>query len=562
MSTASTFEAVSALAAELRDLPLTLELPDVAEGRALRDELAGQIDDYVLPRLREVDAPLLAVIGGSTGAGKSTLVNSLVGRVVSAAGVLRPTTTTPVLIANPADLSWFEGDRILPGLPRSTGSAPRGEQVLHVLADADVPNGIALLDAPDVDSVVTANRDLAAQLLAAADLWLFVTTASRYADAVPWEFLRQARARSTALAVVLNRVPEDALDEVPRHLHEMLRREGLEDAPVLTVPEVGLRDGAIPPAALAPVASWVENLASDAAARAEVVRRTLEGALDSIPARVRVLERHLRAQITAAADLADDAADAYRLAFDEISHGLSGGALLRGEVLARWHEFIGTGDVMRSLQTGIGRVRDRLQGLLTGRPPVEREVRHEVERSIETVVGAAADKAAERTVEGWRARPYGRHLIDAGAVPPSSSPQLRASVESEVWAWQGRVLDLVRAEGAGKRAAGRAVSFGVNAVGAALMIAVFAQTGGLTGGEVAIAGGTAALSQRLLEALFGDEAVRELTNKARADLLGRLSQLLEAERDRYTEVASKQAPSPARADALAARAADLEAARL
>lgn len=561
MSAGSIHQTVAALGAELREVSLSLELPDVAEARALRDELAGQIADYVLPRLREIDAPLLAVVGGSTGAGKSTLVNSLVGRVVSPAGVLRPTTTTPVLIANPADLSWFEGDRILPGLPRSTGLPGGGRQVLHVVADADVPNGIALLDAPDVDSVVAANRELATQLLAAADLWLFVTTASRYADAVPWEFLRRARARSTALAVVLNRVPEDALEEVPRHLHEMLRKEGLEDAPVLTVAEVALHDGLIPPAAAEPVVSWLQSLASDAAARAEVVRRTLEGALDSIPARVRVLEGHLRAQVTAAADLSDDAADAYALALQEISDGLSGGALLRGEVLARWHEFIGTGDVMRSLQTGIGRVRDRLQGLLTGRPPVEREVRHEVERSIETVVAAAADKAAERTVAAWRARPHGRHLIETAGVPLSSSPQLRASVESEVWAWQGRVLDLVRAEGAGKRAAGRAVSFGVNAVGAALMIAVFAQTGGLTGGEVAIAGGTAALSQRLLEALFGDEAVRELTNKARSDLLGRLSQLLEAERDRYTEVASREAPSPAKPDALTARAADLEGAR-
>ena len=42
------------------------------------------------------------------------------------------------------------------------------------------------MDAPDVDSVVEDNRDLAATLLAGADLWIFVTTAARYADAVPW----------------------------------------------------------------------------------------------------------------------------------------------------------------------------------------------------------------------------------------------------------------------------------------------------------------------------------------------------------------------------------------
>ena len=74
--------------------------------------------------------------------------------------------------------------------------------------------GLALLDAPDIDSVVSANRDLAAQLLAAADLWIFVTTAARYADAVPWDLLRQASERGTSVAVVLDRVPAASLDEI------------------------------------------------------------------------------------------------------------------------------------------------------------------------------------------------------------------------------------------------------------------------------------------------------------------------------------------------------------
>ena len=554
-------DAVASLAAHLDQVELPLDVPGVADARRDRAELSGQIRDYLLPRLKEIDAPLLAVVGGSTGAGKSTLVNSLLRRVVSAAGVLRPTTTTPVLITHPDDAAWFEGDRILPGLARSTGAPAAGSSALHLLADSDVPAGIALLDAPDVDSVVEANRYLATQLLAAADLWLFVTTASRYADAVPWEFLRRARARSTALALVLNRVPPEAVEEVPAHLGEMLRREGLQDAPVLTVPEVALEDGLIPAAALEPVRSWLDGLAADATARAEVVRTTLHGALDSIPARVGAINAQLQAQITAADDLASDASDAYAAALHEIEDGLSGGALLRGEVLARWHEFVGTGDIMRSLQTGIGRFRDRIQAFVTGQPPVEREVRHELERGIETVVIAAADKASERTVASWRARSQGRALIESGAVPLGSSSQLTSAVESEVWAWQGHVLELVRAQGANKRAAGRAVSFGVNAVGAALMIAVFAQTGGLTGGEVAIAGGTAAVSQRLLEALFGDEAVRNLTNEARKDLLERLRRLLQAESARYGEVVRERAPSRDQVSQLTERVTELEEAR-
>jgi hypothetical protein len=198
--------------------------------------------------------------------------------------------------------------------------------------------------------------------------------------------------------------------------------------------------------------------------------------------------------------------------------------------------------------------------VLTGQPPVEKEVRTEVERGIETIVIAACDKAVERTLEGWRSSHAGRSLLESEGVPRSSSSQLAAAVESEVRAWQGHVLELVRAQGANKRAAGRAVSFGVNAVGAALMIAVFAQTGGLTGGEVAIAGGTAAVSQRLLEALFGDEAVRNLTNDARKDLLSRLAGLLDAETARFEVVARRSTPDQAAVGELEAALAAIEAA--
>ena len=97
-------------------------------GRAARPRSrrsSRQLDDYVLPRLAEVDAPLLAVVGGSTGAGKSTLVNSLLGREVSPPGVIRPTTRAPVLVHHSSDAHWFTGTRILPGLARSSGTERR-----------------------------------------------------------------------------------------------------------------------------------------------------------------------------------------------------------------------------------------------------------------------------------------------------------------------------------------------------------------------------------------------------------------------------------------------------
>ena len=89
--------------------------------------------------------------------------------------------------------------------------------------------------------MVESNRELAGQLLAAADLWVFVTTAARYADAVPWDLLRTAQERGTALAVVLDRVPPEAVGEVAADLAGMLQRAGLAGARLFVIEERPLR---------------------------------------------------------------------------------------------------------------------------------------------------------------------------------------------------------------------------------------------------------------------------------------------------------------------------------
>ncbi|MCW2829747.1 MAG: transporter, partial [Aeromicrobium sp.] len=186
--------AMSSLFVGVRDVSLRLEAPDVADALRTKAAVLDQLSDYVLPRLVQLDAPLLAVVGGSTGAGKSTLVNSLVGERVTESGVLRPTTRSPVLVHHPDDAEWFQPDRILPDLARTT-VAGNDTYALRLASSSRIPPGLAILDAPDVDSIDRGNRELAAQLLAAADLWLFVTSAARYSDQVPWDYLRQAAER-------------------------------------------------------------------------------------------------------------------------------------------------------------------------------------------------------------------------------------------------------------------------------------------------------------------------------------------------------------------------------
>ena len=95
---------------------------------------------------------------------------------------------------------------------------------------------------------------------------------------------------------------------------------------------------------------------------------------------------------------------------------------------------------------------------------------------------------------------------------------------------------MVRTEGADKRSTARFLAYGVNGLSVALMVVVFSQTAGLTGAEVGIAGGGAVLGQKLLEAVFGDQAVRTLSERARRKLEVRIRALLEEERARYTDL--------------------------
>lgn len=537
--------ALTDLRTAVADLRLPLEVAGAEADRELAHRLRDQLDDHLLPRVRQLGAPLLAVVGGSTGAGKSTLVNSLLREQVSEAGVLRPTTRSPVLVHHPDEAAWFTTDRILPRLPRATGDGATG--ALRLLAHPGVPRGIGLLDAPDIDSVVAENRRLGEELLGAADLWVFVTTAARYADAVPWDLLGEAARRRAVVACVLNRVEPGARAAVSGHLRQMLAEHGL-DAQVIVVPESRIEAGLLPPAAVSELDHWLRAVVGNASSRDAVVQRTIRGAIEDLLAAAPRLAAAVDTQRRHGDRLRESVTSAYAAAKQDVAAATEDGTMLRGEVLARWQEFVGTGEVLRAVEERVGTWRDRITAAVRGRPAPE-TVARAVGDGLVHLVSDAADRAAERAHAAWHADPAGQELL-AGLRLSRASGDLPERTAEQVRAWQTAVLQLVSTEGAERRTTARVLSFGVNGLGAALMVAIFAHTGGLTTAEVGVAGGTAVVAQRLLEAVFGDDAVRRLTTVAHEDLQRRVDGLLDAEADRFRTVLAAADVRPEAADRL------------
>lgn len=545
-----------------------------ATARTLLAAMARQLDDYILPRSASVDNPLTIVVGGSTGAGKSTLVNTLLGEPLTQSGAIRPTTRHPVLLHRAEDEAALSPERFLPTLPRTRTSGmnagsqalpgldPKIARALIPITTSALPQGIALIDAPDIDSVSEENRTLAKELLSAADLWLFVTTANRYADAVPWELLHEAAARSIAIAVVLNRVPEGDEEAIENDLRRMLDEAGIHAVLIHTVTEQPRdENGMLAPVSLAPLTLWIRELGADAPARAAIARQTLAGAVETLAGNLQVLAAEQARQQAAHQSLASIVAEEYEDALTTIDGALSDGSLLRGEVLSRWHDFVGTGDFFRSLDSTIGRLRDRVGSALRGQPAAAQKVEDALESGIHAVVLDAAARASENTRTRWRASRAGRSLLarlDAPQAVSSASEQstdgeakgevqsaediFSAAVAEQIRLWQGSVLEMIREEGADKRKRARFLSLGVNAAAVMLMVAAFSLTGGITGIEAGIAGGSGVVGTKLLESIFGEDAVRRMATRARTDLLERMSGLLTEHAQPFTAVLEETDP--------------------
>jgi adenylate kinase family enzyme len=510
---------LAALADRRLALP-TANLAAAARARQLHDHLYG----FVRPRLADIDAPLLVLLVGPTGAGKSSLLNTIAGAEVSKAGVLRPTTRDAVLFASESD-----SRRIL----ESGRLGAIAKERLRIAEPPAGSDGVAVIDAPDVDSVELDNRQLADVLVESCDLCVFVTTATRYADLVPWEVLSRVRERGLPLVVVLNRVPAEAQDRAAV-VADAKRLLGQADVIVVDEGDLDQSVDGLSREKARPLLERISRLAAEADERRGVATQALAGAVRGLTALAQDIADDLEHQAIDADALQRMAVSTYAEELASLTRALQGGLILREEVLRRWNEFVGADQVARFISTGIGRLRAMLLTVFRGTTaaPVT-VVEAEMTSTLEAISLRHATDAARRTAIAWSDRSEAAVLVARNPGLWSASEGFGIAVREGLAAWMGGIVDDVRSHAGRKRAVAQVAALGVNAVGVAVMLGVFVHTAGLTGTEVGIAAGTAILNQKLLEAIFGEGAMAELIGNARARLEALLTTLFDDERKRF-----------------------------
>jgi hypothetical protein len=186
---------------------------------------------------------LWVVLLGGTGTGKSTLFNALAGETLSDTGVERPKTQGPILYMHrdriPALESYFPfpskqllrvSSQPLPSnaderahlsppktqIPPTPLKGGRGdvhgkahtgtaEHFLVIEHTRDALAHLVLVDTPDLDSVALGNRQIAEDLYLFADVVVFVTSQEKYADHVPYHFLRRVQKDGKLCFLLLNK---------------------------------------------------------------------------------------------------------------------------------------------------------------------------------------------------------------------------------------------------------------------------------------------------------------------------------------------------------------------
>ena len=138
--------------------------------------------------LQQLDDLFLLVVVGEFNAGKSALINALLGERILAEGVTP--TTTDIQVLRHIDQA----------------AAPYAEDVHQIPAAAPLLRDLHLVDTPGTNAITRAHEVLTRRFVPRADLILFVTSADRPFTESERQFLEQIREWGKKVVMVINKV--------------------------------------------------------------------------------------------------------------------------------------------------------------------------------------------------------------------------------------------------------------------------------------------------------------------------------------------------------------------
>ncbi|WP_270887569.1 GTPase [Pedococcus sp. 5OH_020] len=218
---------------------------------------AGVVIDKVEERTSRLGSHTVVALAGATGSGKSSLFNALVGSPVATVGARRPTTSRPVAaVWGDQDatelLDWLsvsqrhhvdgaaggvDGDG--PGAGSGVAPAALGDGAAGRL------DGLVLLDLPDFDSRVEANRVEAQRILELVDVFVWVTDPQKYADArLHDDYLKALSTHDAVTVVVLNqadRLTDGDAAQIRQDLARLTAADGIPRVQVIATSAVSGR---------------------------------------------------------------------------------------------------------------------------------------------------------------------------------------------------------------------------------------------------------------------------------------------------------------------------------
>jgi small GTP-binding protein len=168
--------------------------------------LARQVGGVSLPHstfLQELqlDSTFSVVVAGEFNAGKSTLINALLGKKLLESGAL-PTTDSITIVASPSSSSSSKDKD-------SSSALPLGV-VVHTVPNIELLQDLTLVDTPGTNSTWLDHTEQTLRLLPAADLILFCTSADRPFPESERQLLQQIQTYRKSIVLIVNKM--DILD--------------------------------------------------------------------------------------------------------------------------------------------------------------------------------------------------------------------------------------------------------------------------------------------------------------------------------------------------------------